>query len=98
MSGHAQIATLEAAKMRKTCSNLFVSSMSAALVVTFAASVSRAQSVSTKVKSAVSESAEKSESAASEAADKTRDVVKGAATGTADVLSRIHEVNQTEIY
>ena len=84
--------------MRKTGSYFFTSSMSAALLVTFAASLSRAQSVSTKVKSAVSDTAEKSENAASEAADKTRDVIKGATTGTADVLSRIHEVNETEIY
>jgi putative membrane protein len=85
--------------MRNPGSNLFLSSMSAALVVTFAASVSRAQSVSTKVTSAVSDTATKTENAASEAADKTRDLMKGATTGTtADVLSRIHEVNETEIY
>ena len=84
--------------MRNPYSKLFLSSISAGFLVTFAASVSRAQSVSTKVKSAVSDTAEKSENAASEAADKTRNVIKGATAGTADVLSRLHEVNQTEIY
>jgi putative membrane protein len=78
--------------MRKPYSKLFLSS-------TCAATGSRAQSVTTTVKSAVSNTAEKSKNAVSETADKTQDLVKGATTGTtADVLSRIHEVNQTENY
>ena len=85
--------------MKRVRSNLFLSSMSAALVVAFAASASRAQTVTNKVTSAVSDTAAKGENAASAAADKTRDLVKGATTGTtADVLSQIHEVNETEIY
>lgn len=79
-------------------SSLFVSSMTVAAVI-LAAPQSRAQSVTNKVSSAVSNTAEKGKTAVSETADKTANFIKGAPAGTsADILSRIHEVDETEIY
>jgi putative membrane protein len=85
--------------MRKIRSRLFLSSMTV-LAMTFAAPAVWAQSTTDKVASAVSDTADKGKAAVSEAADKTEDWAKGAPTETsaAAVLSRIHEVNDAEIY
>ncbi len=81
-------------------SKFAVSSIAAAFALVLAPSISPAQSVTDKVSSAVGSTAEKGKALASETADKTTDWVKGAPqpASAAEVLSRIHEVNQTEIY
>jgi putative membrane protein len=70
-------------------SRIILSSATALLAISLAGSVSHAQSVTDKVSSAVRSTA-----------DKTTDWVKGAPeiTSAAEVLSRIREVNETEIY
>jgi putative membrane protein len=86
--------------MRKIRSSPFLASTAAILAMTFAAPLVWAQSTTDKVASAVSDTADKGKAAVSEAADKTEDWAKGAPpeTSAAAVLSRIHEVNDAEIY
>jgi putative membrane protein len=82
--------------MSKLRSMLIFPTVATFSVVIFAGAVSRAQSTTG---SPTSDTVEKGKSVVSETTDKTLNLLKGASAGTsADILSRIHEVNETEIY
>ena len=86
--------------MVKFRSKIILSSSAALLAITFCAPIAGAQSTTDKVTSTVSDTTAKGRDALSKTADKTSDWMKGAPApaSAAEVLSRIHEVNETEIY